>query len=313
MGKQGEHGISWTHYTFNPWIGCTKVSPACQNCYAERLASTRMQLQVWGKDAPRKFQSDSYWHQPFAWNRAAERAGDRRRVFCGSMCDVMEDRRGVDTARADLWKLIESTPWLDWLLLTKHPQNLRKFLPAAWLEEPRRNVWLGATVESADYLWRLEEVLTVPAPVHWISVEPMLGPLDLRRYLFHPDCDEHEGRCPALESGWFLKLVIAGGESGAKARPSAPQWFRDLRDQCIATGVPFFFKQWGEWAPANMSQQVHQHLTFVLPDGNTDAFDWETPGRAKMDRVGKKAAGRLLDGKLWDEVPIVDWQRGLHD
>lgn len=178
MGKLSK--IEWTHHTFNPWMGCVEVSPACDHCYARTLVTGRMALPVWGKGAERRETSLSYWHQPFAWDRAAERAGERHRVFCGSLCDVMEEGGpNLNRIRGDLWKVIESTPNLDWLLLTKRPQNFRKFLPAHWIETPRPNVWGMTTVESAEYLWRVNELLKTPFVVRGLSVEPLLGTVDL--------------------------------------------------------------------------------------------------------------------------------------
>jgi protein gp37 len=252
--------IEWSHNTFNPWWGCTKVSPACDNCYAERLAKrkTRTDSDLWGKDAERYQSTDSYWEQPEQWNARAEKTGTRERVFCGSMCDVMERRPDLDAPRKRLFKLIEDTPYLDWLLLTKRPQEYSKLLPNEWLVNPRPNVWLMTTCESQDYIWRIYELLKVPAVVHGVSLEPMLSPIKL-----------------PVE---FLRLgsaswVIVGGESGnlKSLRPTPVQWFRNIRDQCNTAHVAFFFKQWGE------------HLDLV--------------------KIGKAKAGRILDGREWDEFP----------
>jgi protein gp37 len=227
--------IEWSHNTFNPWWGCTKVSPACDHCYAATFAGrhTRSDDELWGKEAVRLISSDEYWDEPLRWNARAVKTGVRERVFCGSMCDVMERRPDLDEPRQRLYKLIEATPNLDWLLLTKRPQEFAKFLPKAWLAKPRPNVWLMTTCESQEYVWRIEALVKVPAVVHGISVEPMLSPIIL------PD--------------EFLKLgssawVIAGGESGNRKtlRPTPIEWFRDIRDQCQRAHVAFFFKQWGE-------------------------------------------------------------------
>ena len=281
-------GIEWTHHTFNPWWGCVKVSPACDHCYAETWAK-RMGLNVWGKDSERRFFGLKHWMEPAKWNRAAEAAGERQRVFCGSMCDVMEDRPELVLGNADiyserkrLYDLIEATPGLDWLLLTKRPQNFRRFLPAAWLENPRLNVWLMTTVESDDYLWRIDELVKVPAAVRGISYEPALGPLNIARYL-QPHWTPQAG----ADKGPWLDWVIAGGESGPGARPANPEWFRSVRDQCADAGVAFLFKQWGE----------HYPIT------RTDGFHESPFGGHAMIRVGKKAAGRKLDGRVHDGYP----------
>lgn len=297
MGK--ETGIQWCDHTFNPWMGCTKVSPACDNCYAEKLVTGRMGLDVWGKDAERKETSLSYWHQPFAWDRAAERDGVRRRVFCGSLCDVMEDRPGhlgadLNRMRGDLWKVIESTPHLDWLLLTKRPQNFRRFLPAHWIESPRPNVWGMTTVESAKYLWRVCELLATPFAVRGLSCEPLLGPLDLSCVPWpegwrHAD-DISDGIDPLRFNRARIDLVIDGGETGPGARPSHPDWFRGLRDQCVAAGVAYFHKQNGDWLFDSQNNSMTE-------EGRALA------GSSQAIRVGKKKAGRLLDGREWNELP----------
>jgi protein gp37 len=248
--------IEWTDDTFNPWWGCTEVSPACDNCYA-RGDAKRYGHDVWGKDADRRFLSDSHWKNPLKWDAQAGKAGIRRRVFCGSMCDIMERRDDLVEPRQRLFGLVEETSNLDWLLLTKRPQEYSKFLPKTWLTEPRPNVWLMTTVEHQDYVWRIDEILKVPAVVHGVSMEPLLGPITL----------------PSS----FLKLgrrawAITGGESGRRPRPSQPDWFRSLRDQCVSAGVPFHFKQWGEYG-------------------------------SELVKIGKKAAGRILDGRQWDELP----------
>lgn len=251
--------IEWTDNTFNPWWGCVNISPACDHCYAETFAGrhTRTQSDLWGKDAERSISSDAYWDAPNSWNRRAERTGIPERVFCGSMCDVMERRADLNEHRQRLFKLVEETPHLIWMLLTKRPQEFRHFLPRTWIWEPRPNVWLLTTVESQDFMWRCEEIVKVPAVVHGLSMEPLLGPVTL--------------------PSEFLKLgsqawVITGGESGRKPRASQPDWFRSLRDQSVAAGIPFHFKQWGEYG-------------------------------SELIKIGKKKAGRVLDGRTWDGLP----------
>ena len=254
--------IEWTHHTFNPWWGCERVSPACKNCYAEAWAH-RLGMDLWSKAAPRRFLSDAYWRQPVAWNRDAERKGVRDRVFCASMADVFEDRRDLDVPRDRLWKLIAETPNLDWLLLTKRPHRVSQLVP--WGDSWPRNVWLGATVENQRWAEkRVPELLAHPAVTHFLSCEPLLGCVDLHAWV------PASGRTRAI--GW----VIAGGESGHRARPMNPDWARSLRDQCQKHGVPFHFKQWGE----------------------------SRPGEGSMERLGQELAGRILDGRTWNEVPV---------
>lgn len=273
--------ISWTTHTFNPWWGCVKVSPACDECYAER-DSKRYGHAVWGKDAPRRQLSDHYWQQPLKWNELAFQQGIRERVFSGSMCDVMEDRSDLAPLRMRLYNLIENTPQLDWQLLTKRPQNFVRFLPSHWLAAPRTNVWLMTTVESQEYVWRLVALLKTPAVIRGISYEPALGPLDLSTN--------------AIPELWNSRLhwVIAGGESGPRARPSNPQWFRDVRDQCVSAGCAFHFKQWGEFV--SVSEVAGSGVFHYFDDGRT------------VRRIGKKAAGDLLDGREWKEFPQTAFQ-----
>lgn len=221
--------ISWCDHTFNPWWGCVKVSPACDECYAERDAK-RYGHAIWGKDAPRRFFGDTHWDTPLKWDRSAAKDGVRRRVFCASMADVMENRMDLDTHRIRLWSLIKATPNLDWLLLSKRPQEFRKMLPWGRDEYAPDNVWLGTTVESPDYYWRIGELTTAPAKVHFLSVEPLLAAMpELRMYLDH------------------VEWVIAGGESGGLGiRPMSLDWARQVRDAAVSRSIPFHFKQWGE-------------------------------------------------------------------
>ncbi|HEY1298117.1 MAG TPA: DUF5131 family protein [Chloroflexota bacterium] len=220
-------------YVFNPWWGCCKVSPGCDRCYAQSQAKYRYARQrVWGnpKTTPRRRFGERHWQEPYAWNRTAERTGVRRRVFCASMADVFEEHPQLELERQKLWPLIEQTPNLDWLLLTKRPQNIRRMLPPSWLERPRPNVWLGTSAETQ--VWadlRIPRLLEVPAIVHFVSAEPLLDNLDLSAYL-GPE---------------RVNWVIAGGESGAGHRPLNAEWVRSLQVQCAAGGAGFFFKQVG--------------------------------------------------------------------
>jgi len=209
MGKNSS--IEWTHHTFNPWWGCDKVSPACKNCYAEAWAK-RVGASLWGANAPRRFFGDNHWQQPILWNRHAQRLGRRARVFCASMADVFEERADVEVARERLWQLVDQTPWLDWLLLTKRPHVVASIAP--WREQWPENVWLGTTVENQRWARkRIPHLLSTSAKRRFLSCEPLLGHVDLT--------------CFAIRGE--LHWVIAGGESGAFARPTHPDWFRSLR------------------------------------------------------------------------------------
>jgi len=296
--------IEWTDHTFNPWTGCTKVSPACANCYAEAWAK-RTGIVKWGDSAPRRKTSDSYWCQPVRWNVEAERSGIRRRVFCASLADVFEGKPQVVSWRYELFALIRETPNLDWLLLTKRTENIRLMLlryKRAGYDWPS-NVWLGTTVENSDYLERVDDLIECRefASVLFLSCEPLLGRVDLttnQRYQ-----REHGGYRPMIDG---LDWVIAGGESGGHARPMNPEWAHSLRDQCVQAKVPFHFKQWGEWVPTadvgfGDSPRAKEH---VFDTGKTiETYGGPAPFGIEVRRIGKKAAGRLLDGREWNEFP----------
>jgi protein gp37 len=235
--------ISWTHNTFNPWMGCDKVSPGCANCYAATMTKNRMGLNVWGKNATRQVTSAANWKLPLKWNREAEEAGERTRVFCGSLCDVMEDHPVPNATRPRLFELIRSTPWLDWLLLTKRPERYATELPTDW-GYGYANVWLGTSIETNDYVWRADLLRKIPATVRFISYEPALGPLD---------------QLDLTGIDW----LIQGGESGANFRPMNIQWAHDMEAQCKAAGTSYFFKQSAAFLPGKGStlggQIVHNY------------------------------------------------------
>ncbi len=229
--------IEWTHSTFNPWWGCEKVSPGCTHCYAEAFAK-RTGHPVWGGAAPRRFFGDKHWAEPLKWDREAKAAGERRRVFCASMADVFEDRRDLDAPRARLFELIERTPNLDWLLLTKRPENFARLRPEAWRYEVPDNVWRGVTVESPDYLWRIEALLDGPGGITFVSYEPAVAAVSFARY-FGARVVEKSTRFRTLS--W----VIVGGESGPGARPFDVDWAREVVRDGAKFSVPVFVKQFG--------------------------------------------------------------------
>ncbi len=241
--------IEWTDHTFNPWVGCTKVSPACDHCYAEGWAKRTGHPELWTGE--RRLTSEANWKQPIKWNRAAAAAGARHRVFCASLADVFDNQ--VPTHwRWELWQLIAHTPALDWLLLTKRPQNIAKMLPQVW-PWPMPNVWLGTTVENQEEAnRRIPALLAVPARVRFLSCEPLLGPVSLSvTWLSVPVGDGPE-RMDGID--W----VIAGGESGGGARMMAPIWAASLRDQCAGAGVAFFMKQMTRKAPIPADLLIRQ-------------------------------------------------------
>lgn len=366
-------GIEWTHHTFNPWRGCTKVSAGCANCYAETMSGRNPgTLGVWGPNGTRVVAADSYWKQPVKWDREAAAAGERRRVFCASLADVFENWNGhitnaqgqtlfrcaqcgskwagdyqsnpvkpatrcvrfnegcaafgiellmtMNDVRRRLFRLIDATPHLDWLLLTKRPENIGRMMPPSGVGDfhdrddvctlslaPRPNVWLGTSVENqqtADE--RIPHLLRVPAAVRFLSCEPLLGAVQLNVL----DTGTAESTCaltgqrshagfggrPGYSHQQYdrgVDWVIVGGESGHGARPIHPQWVRSIRDQCQAAGVPLFFKQWGEYG----LEQIGNVRYTSVPSG----VPMDEP--RGMFRVGKKAAGRMLDGREWSELP----------
>lgn len=291
MGEQTE--IAWTDHTFNPWWGCQRVSPGCEHCYAETFAK-RVGLKVWGPQSERRFFGDKHWREPLKWNRKAASEGRRARVFCASMADVFEERADLVEPRARLVRLIAATPYLDWLLLTKRPENMLQLGaeagldPEGWLS----NIWLGTTAEDqrrADE--RLPHLLEVPAAVRFVSYEPALGLVDFRRHLDSPEC-----------AG--LDWIIVGGESGAGARPFDAAWAREVVRTCRDTGTWCFVKQMG-----------------ARPyDSNVNASDWpdETRFVGLPDGAPVTVAGagiRLLDAKggdmaEWpDDLRVREWPR----
>lgn len=281
--------IEWAHHTFNPWIGCTKVSPGCDHCYAEADFDKRRHVVQWGAGQPRKHTAPSTWAMPVKWNAEAERLGVRYRVFCASLADVFDNEVPVEW-RNELFDLIKITPHLDWLLLTKRIGNVKAMLPSATSHEDAHlfaqlwpNVWIGASITSQAEAERdIPKLLAVPAAKRFLSMEPLLGPVSFEGMFATNTVNDGTNALEALD--W----VIVGGESGPNARPMHPDWARSLRDQCQAAGVAFLFKQWGEWAPD--------------PDLSASGVkDWHPA--ACMVRIGKKAAGRLLDGREWNEVP----------
>lgn len=346
--------IEWCDSTFNPWIGCTRVSPACDDCYAARSTPARSLDVVWGAGMPRHRTSAANWRQPLKWNAkrfmqcgecgwrgecAAELIGcdkcgsissmndARRRVFCASLADVF-DNEVDETWRADLFQLIEATPNLDWLLLTKRIGNAS--VEAKWPS----NVWLGITVINQDEADRdLPKLLMVPAAVRFISCEPLLGAIDLRSLKI----GRHE--LDALTGAWSgysemlgtieqslgtlptplpemlppIDWVICGGESGAKARPMHPDWVKSIRRQCSQAFTPFLFKQHGEWLATefcddDLAMLPSRRTAYVARDGSfhdgSDGVDF-FGGEEETAWVGKKAAGRILDCRTWDEFPKV--------
>ena len=256
--------IEWCDHTFNPWIGCQKVSPGCDHCYAEHMADHRFGWVEWGPHGQRKRTSDDNWRKPLRWAKNAN--GHRPRVFCASLADWL-DNQVPRQWRSDLGRLIEDTPELDWLMLTKRPENYEKLAP--WpLDRIPSNVWLGVTCEDQlhyERRWAILSRARIRATVKFISYEPALGPLS--KLQLQPG-----GRVP----DW----IICGGESGTDARRIKPAWVRAVRDECADFGIAFFMKQIGSnhdgW-PTNIRGKGH------------DMDDWPEDLRVRQFPSGKRA------------------------
>lgn len=232
--------IEWTTHTFNPWWGCAHVSPGCVNCYAEAWAK-RMGHDVFHKGGERRLFGDAHWAQPARWNARAAKVGRPARVFCASMADVFEDHPDVAESRERLWRTIEATPMLHWQLLTKRPENIRAMVPEGWRDWPMPNVWLGTSVEDqqrADE--RVNMLLSVPAAVHFLSCEPLVGPVELDRVkAYNAALHGDPGDMGTID--W----VIVGGESGPRSRPMDIEWAARIVSWCKEARVPVFVKQLG--------------------------------------------------------------------
>jgi protein gp37 len=225
-------GIEWTDATFNPWWGCTRVSPACAHCYADSLARRYGHADLWVQGGRRRFFGEHHWHQPLAWNRAAARTKTPLKVFCASMADVFEDNAELDAWRVRLWGLVEETPWLQWQLLTKRPELVNKLAP--WRDAWPANVWIGTSIENARHTFRADVLRDIPAAVRFVSAEPILGSLFANGTPKRRPLDLHG-----------IDWLIAGGESGPCSRPCDLAWIRELRDACAERGTAFFLKQLG--------------------------------------------------------------------
>ena len=337
--------ISWAHHTFNPWRGCTKVSTGCRSCYAETLSQRNPSvLGVWGPQGTRVMASEAMWRMPLKWEKQAQESGKRLRVFCASLADVFEGPetctpeafKTVCTARARLFDLIAQTPNLDWLLLTKRPENIIMSLhriardtpraggslAAAWINgSAPHNVWLGTSVENQEAAdKRIPALLPIPAKLRFLSCEPLVGAVNLEEcapYILGGDTSNpgitnafnnwsyHPLTCLSVPEakgtpdgiGW----VIVGGESGdTKVRPMHPDWVRSLRDQCKRAGVPFHFKQWGAWKPVERTPVIEARIT--MPAQNFDVWAWPDGINKDSWKTGpvSERVGKAKSGRLLD-------------
>jgi protein gp37 len=298
--------------TWNPITGCTPISEGCQNCYAKRMAN-RLKGRC-GYDADEPFKVTLHpdrLGQPLRWKKP-------RKIFVCSMGDLFHE--DIDFYMVDkvFWTMFLSTQHT-FLLLTKRPERMKKYIERIQKRRmgptnqstndhrfwPNRRIWLGVTAENqarADE--RIPVLLQIPAAKRFASVEPMLGPVDLNHLQpnreVEIDClnGTHGITRPHVGANNKLTWVICGGETGPGARPLHPDWVRSLRDQCQAAGVPFFFKSWGDWCTASQCE-VWDPCKHAVP-GPMPFGDYQD-----VHRVGKKAAGRLLDGREWNEYPGV--------
>jgi len=245
VGK--DTSIAWTDHTFNPVWGCTKVSPGCDACYAEAF-DKRVGGDHWGKGKPRRTFSDAHWREPLKWDREAGRLGSKRKVFCGSMCDVMDDE-WPEGIRERLWELIDNTPNLIWQLLTKRPHRYDIYLPGGF---KNNNVWFGTTCENQafyDIRWPiLSRIRSRYAMPVFISYEPALGPLTFRKHADAWKCND--------TPDW----IIFGGETGSKRRPMELKWAEDIKAECEEFGVAFFMKQLSAQTPSKAKDLIPAHM-----------------------------------------------------
>lgn len=335
--------IEWADHTANIWSGCTKVSPACANCYAAEMAKRFPTLGKWGPGAPRKrhTSADSFLQK---LNRQSEGAERRPRVFINSLSDWLDDEAPIEWL-ADLLELIHGCKHLDFLLLTKRPQLWRNRMEAV-MQIPRMgshdghclasswnngyappNVWIGTTMEDqqrADE--RIPHLLDIPAKVRFLSCEPLLGPVNMTLWGL-PGWDEDWKLNALTGREWASRYddrdappdaarihwVICGGESGRNARPMHPDWARSLRDQCQAAKVSFFFKQWGSWVSVydrdieDPDWRRCDQVQSQTPNGQwlnlAGGCGFHGDRVVRVERASKKTAGRLLDGREWHEFP----------
>ena len=298
-------GIEWTDASVNFWQGCHKVSQGCANCY---MFTDKKR---YGQD-PRVVArcGDATFYAALKWK-------EPKKIFTCSWSDFFIQE--ADEWRPDAWDVIRRTPQHTWQILTKRPERIADHLPPDW-GNGWPHVWLGTSVEdqkAADE--RIPHLMSIPAKVRFLSCEPLLGPVDISQLLRHfnisltGERDKETGGLKAVvsEAAPLIHWVIAGGESGPNARPMHPDWARSLRDQCAAAGVAFHFKQWGEWLPQLDNSDAYALANYVdkaavplIHPVRDDGF-FTFPDGVVMNRVGKKNAGRLLDGRTWDEFPGV--------
>lgn len=329
--------IEWCDHTINFWWGCTKVSPACANCYAATW-SHRLGKKIWGAGNPREPHLESAKTLALKLDRKAKKTNMRPRIFANSMSDWLDDEVPIQWL-AKLLDTIRLTPHLDWLLLTKRPENFQRRMMQVvdncddldvcefayeWLGQkecrvlkeippsPPANVWIGTTVENQEMAHkRIPDLLNIPARIRFISCEPLLATVNISRWLFTKPTGQYCTRCqdPATTPcdghpcPWKpIHWVICGGESGSHARPMHPDWSRSLRDQCEFADISFFFKQWGEWLQYGELDSMGMECLLTKGEKEGKWHEWENESGFSV-RIGKKNAGALLDGKEHKEFP----------
>lgn len=314
--------ISWATHTWNPWVGCDKVSPACDHCYAEAWAKRAGSPELWAGDRRRT----KTWGDPPRYNKAALASGRRDSIFACSLADWFDNHPDVAPIRADAWIVVRANQAVDWYLVTKRIPNVLKMLPPDCSKENYRHVVIIITVVNQEEADRdIPRLVALKSKFPWLrvglSIEPMLGPIDLEYpKTLWPDgppmcCDGRECGCmgrpiePPLI--WKLDWVIVGGESGGHARPISPAWVRSVRDVCAGADVPFHFKQWGEFAPGEIAGDFLKPTrgytgksywdgrwndVYSAPEGHVD-------DEPEVYRIGVTKAGRTLDGCIHDDGP----------
>lgn len=297
--------IEWTGQTWNPITGCSRISEGCRHCYAERMTK---RLAAMGQVKYQGLLNDNgRFNGTLRFDEAALEIPLKRKKstvwFVNSMSDLFHD--GVQVAWLSLiWQIMTETPQHTYQILTKRAGNMASRINAlSAIFGVLPNVWLGVSVEdqrAADE--RIPYLLQTPAAVRFLSCEPLLGPVDLAEAMGDTAWKRTCGLLVNKNERNYRPLhwVIAGGESGPGTRPMHPDWARSLRDQCQAANVPFFFKQWGEYGPTPLRTSQHSYQFAPDPAGHSNYAD------VTVYKVGKKAAGRLLDGRTWDEMPEVN-------
>ena len=308
--------IEWTEETWNPIIGCSKVSPGCDNCYAERmakrLANMPNTLHYQAVTCPGPHQEPKGWNgktylvesalsKPLHWKKP-------RTIFICSMGDLFHETVAL-TSIMEVMYVINKCPQHTFLILTKRPKRMYEYF-MEWVPNPfgspfspLSNIWIGVTAENQEAAnKRIPILLQIPAAKRFVSIEPMLGAVDLKNEWIEKELQSVGGAGSAFFPS--IDWVICGGESGPGARPMYPDWVRSIKKQCNKADVPFFFKQWGAWVPVDYINKEKPEACYVnlTPDGKKEILLRE-PRLVNLRRVGKKKAGCLLNSEEWKQIP----------